>query len=154
MQALRRGYVPLGAAAAAAILVLAYLAPLTYDEAFNRNYYASFPISQIVRSYDLPNNHIPFTILQHFVGLSLIRWNPWTVRVFGVLFGIAMVATLLAVAARRRVTPWLPVAAVAGSPLLVEYLFVARGYTFSGLFLALGCIAPAVLRDRAPTLGL
>jgi hypothetical protein len=145
----RRGHLIVGFVAAFAIVALGHAAPITYDEAFDRLYYGSFPIGQIVRSYDLPNNHIAFTILQSFISTSLLRWDPWTVRIFSDLFGIAAISLLLWGARRRRLGPWFPLLAVAGSPLLVSYLFLARGYTFSAFFLMLGALLPVALRKRA-----
>jgi hypothetical protein len=137
---------------AVAIGLLAHAAPLTYDEAFNRLHYRSLGL-KILTTYDLPNNHIPFTVLQALIPNGLLARDPWAIRIFGVASGIAMVTSLIAVAATRGTTPFLGVFAVAGSPLLVSYLFVSRGYTFSALMLVAAAALPPVLKRPGPMWG-
>ena len=149
----RRGYLPLVVGAAAGVAFLAHAAPLNYDEAFNRLNYSRFGVITILRTYDFPNNHLPFTVLQSLIPAALLRWNPWTVRIFGVVAGVAMVACVVGVAARRGTTPYLGLLAIGGSPILVSYLFLARGYTFSAVFLSAGVALPVALRRRAPLWG-
>jgi hypothetical protein len=141
-------------AAGAGIVVLGHAAPLTYDEAFNRLHYSQFGIAEILGTYDVPNNHLPFTVIQSLVPAQLLSWDPWTIRIFGVLTGFAMVAAVLDLAGRRRTTPFVGLFAVAGSPILVSYLFVSRGYTFSGGLLTAAAAVPVALRRRAPVWGI
>src|SRR5438105_7188833 len=142
----------LAALTAVGIGVLAHEAPLTYDEAFNRLHYRSLGVLRILSTYDLPNNHLPFTVLQALIPNRLLAWDPWTIRIFGVASGIAIVAVLITVAATRGTTPFLGLFAMAGSPLLVSYLFVSRGYTFSAVMLVAAAALPIVVK-RDPAWG-
>jgi hypothetical protein len=130
------------------IAVLAYEAPLTYDEAYNRLVYGQRGVLDILGTYDAPNNHLIFTVLQSLIPSGMLTWDPWTIRIFGVASGIAIVAALVIVAIARRTTPLLGVLLVVGSPLLVTYLFVSRGYTFSAVFLVAAALLPAILGPR------
>ncbi|HWB22304.1 MAG TPA: hypothetical protein VG652_05410 [Gaiellaceae bacterium] len=152
-RSIRWHYLALFALAAAAIVVLAYEAPLTYDEAYNRLVYGNLGVTKILETYNAPNNHLPFTVLQSWIPNRLLRWDPWTIRIVGVAFGIAMVAELIGVAAARRSTPLLGLFIVAGSPILVTYLFVARGYTFSAVLFGVAAALPVLLARRDPVLG-
>jgi hypothetical protein len=153
LRAVRWPHVVLITLAAAGIALLAHAAPLTYDEAYNRLVYGKLGVLGILRTYDAPNNHLLFTVLQSFIPDRLLRWDPWTIRIFGVASGIAMVAAVIGVAAARRTTPFLGLFAVFGSPLLVSYLFVSRGYTFSAVLLVAAAALPVVLARRHATLG-
>jgi hypothetical protein len=149
----RGQFVLLGVAASVAIAYLAYAAPLTYDEAFNRLHYGPMGARKILHTYDLPNNHVPFTILQTLIPSGLLDWNPWTIRIFGVACGIGLIATALGVARWRRSSPLIPLFVIAGSPLLVTYLFLARGYGFSSLLLLLAVLTPVVYTQRGALAG-
>lgn len=151
---MRWWHVSLLAAAGAAIVWLAHSAPLTYDEAYNRLVYGELGVSGILRTYNAPNNHLLFTVLQSFIPSRLLAWDPWTIRIVGVASGIAMVAALIAVAAARRTTPLLGLFLVTGSPILVTYLFVSRGYTFSAVLLVAATATAVALARRSPLLGL
>ncbi len=140
-------------AVAAGIVLLGHAAPLTYDEAYNRLFYGNLGVSKILQTYNAPNNHLIFTVLQSFIPNRLLAWDPWTIRLIGVASGIAIIAELIAVAAARRTTPLLGLFVVAGSPLLVTYLFVSRGYTFSAVLLVAAAALPVVLARRSPVLG-
>ncbi len=153
VRAVRSWHVVLITAVAAGIALLGHAAPLTYDEAFNRLYYGKLGVPEILRTYDSPNNHIPFTVLQSFIPDRLLAWDPWTIRILGVASGIVMVAVLIGVAAARHATPLLGLFVVVGSPILVTYLFVSRGYTFSAVLLVVAAALPVVLGRRDPVLG-
>ena len=139
--------------AGVAIVLLGYAAPLTYDEAYNRLSYGDLGVSGILRTYNAPNNHLLFTVLQSFIPDRLLAWDPWTIRIIGVASGIAMVALLIAVAAARRTTPLLALFLVIGSPILVTYLFVSRGYTFSAVLLVAATALAVALARRSPLVG-
>jgi hypothetical protein len=145
----RSAYVLAAFLAAAGILLLAYMAPLTYDEAFNRIHYRDLGITKTLETYDYPNNHVPFTVLQLLIPQSLVTWNPWAIRIISVLCGIALISALVGLAYLRRTTPLLILLATLGSPILSTYLFVARGYGFSALWLVVAAALPvAAGRDR------
>ena len=141
------------AVAGAAIVWLAHAAPLTYDEAYNRLVYGDLGSSGILRTYNAPNNHLLFTVLQSFIPNRLLAWDPWTIRIVGVASGIAMVAALIGVSAARRTTPLLGLFVVIGSPLLVTYLFVSRGYTFSAVLLVAATATAVALARRSLLFG-
>jgi hypothetical protein len=135
------------------IVLLAHAAPLTYDEAYNRLFYGNLGVSKILETYNAPNNHLPFTVLQSWIPNRLLVWDPWTIRLIGVAFGIAMIAQLIGVAAVRRTTPLIGLFILAASPILVTYLFVSRGYTFSAVLLVAGAMFPVIFARRDPVLG-
>jgi hypothetical protein len=149
---IRWPHVTLLAVSGIAIVLLAHAAPLTYDEAYNRLVYGNLGISKILRTYNAPNNHLLFTVLQSFIPAGLLAWDPWTIRIIGVASGILMVAALIAVAAARRTTPLLGLFLVIGSPILVTYLFVSRGYTFSAVLLVAAAALPVALARRSQLL--
>ena len=148
VRTLRLSHVLLITGASALIVLLAYEAPLTFDEAFNRVAYDNLSVIGIMVTYSWPNNHIPFTLLQSFIPGRLLAWNPWTIRIFGVASSVAMVTILTGAAAARRATPLFGLFIVLGSPLLVTYLFVSRGYTFSAVFLVAAAALPVLLARR------
>jgi hypothetical protein len=153
LRAIRWWHVTLIAVVAAGFALLAHATPLTYDEAFNRVYYDNLGIRAILRTYDYPNNHVPFTVLQSLIPHRLLTWDPWTIRLLGVASGIAMVAALIGVAAVRHTSPLLGLFVVAGSPILMSYVVVSRGYTFSAVLLVGAVALPVVLARRSPMLG-
>jgi hypothetical protein len=139
--------------AAALIVLLAHAAPLTYDEAYNRLRYGNLGISGIVRTYDLPNNHVPFTFLQSLIPARLLTWDPWAIRIIGVAVGIITIGMLIVISTARQMSPLLGLFMVAGAPILVSYLFLARGYTFSALLIVCAAVVPVVTarKDRRAT---
>src|SRR5207342_1404918 len=114
LRVVRWPHVVLVIAAGVGIVLLGHAAPLTYDEAFNRVHYDGLDVSETLRAYDYPNNHLPFTVLQSFIPERLLTRDPWTIRIFGVASGIAMVAVLVTVAAARHMTPLLGLFVVLG----------------------------------------
>jgi hypothetical protein len=133
---------------AACIATLAYLAPLTYDEAFTATHYRAFGVVKTLVTYDYPNNHVPFTALVVALPNSLVRWNPWSIRIVSVVFAVVMVAMALAVARWRRVPPFVPLLLIGGSPTLLLYSFLARGYTFSAVWLLAGAFVTTALPKK------
>ena len=136
-----------GAVVAIAIGWLAYAAPLTKDEAYNRVYYGGFSAAKILQHYDLPNNHLLDTVFESWLPQGMIAWNPWTLRVIGVAAGVALTLVVLLLAARRG-SLILALCLFGGSPLLVTYLFVSRGYGLSALLVVLSIVVPASLGGR------
>ena len=137
----------IGAVASLGIAWLAWAAPLTFDEAFNRLYYGTFSAGHILRHYDRPNNHLLYTLIQSWLPQRLIAWSPWAVRITGVVVGSGLVFVALLVAARRG-SLLVACGLIVGSPLVVTYLFVARGYGFSALFIVLSVVVPLALARR------
>ncbi len=136
-----------GAVVAVAIGWLAYAAPLTKDEAYNRVYYGGYSAAKILQHYDLPNNHLLDTVFESWLPQGMIAWNPWTLRVIGVSAGVALALVVLLLAARRG-SLVLALCLFGGSPLLVTYLFVSRGYGLSALLVVLSIVVPASLAGR------
>jgi hypothetical protein len=153
LRAIRWPHAALIAVTAAGVVVLGHAAPLTYDEAFNRLHYGRLGVIETLRTYDYPNNHLPFTVLQSLMPDRLLAWDPWTIRAVGAATGIAMVAALLGAAAARHTTPLLGLFVVGGSPILVSYLFVSRGYTFSAVLLLIAAALPLVRWHGSSVLG-
>jgi hypothetical protein len=153
LRRIRWWHVVLLVVAGATIVLLGHAAPLTYDEAYNRLVYGDLGISGILRTYNAPNNHLLFTVLQSFIPNRLLAWDPWTIRIIGVASGIGMVAALIGVAALQRTTPLLGLCLVIGSPILVTYLFVSRGYTFSAVLLVAATALAVVLGRRNTFVG-
>ena len=120
-----------------AMMVRAFLInqPIQYDEAYTFIHYASQSLTAILANYSAPNNHIFHTILvalaYHFFGGS-----PWILRLPAFLAGVLMVPTAY-LAARRFFTRSQSLAAAAAlaiTPLLIEYSANGRGYTLLTLF--------------------
>jgi hypothetical protein len=143
-------YAVVGFGMATGIAILAYLAPLTYDESFTTTHYRAFGALKTLVTYDYPNNHVPFTALVAALPASLVHWNPWSIRIVSVAFGVAMIAVAMMVARRRRVVPFVPLLLIGGSPALIVYSFLARGYTFSAVWLLAGALVTTALPDKDP----
>jgi hypothetical protein len=141
-------YAIVGAGLAASLSTLAFVAPLTYDEAFNRFHYAELGLAKTLVTYDYPNNHVPFTALVVAIPQSVVDWNPWSIRLVGVVFGVAMIGLILYAARRTRTGALVPLLVIGGSPTLVAYSFLARGYTFSAVWLVAGALIAAAIQGR------
>ena len=143
-------YTALGITGVATLCIvwLAWVAPLTFDEAYNRLHYGTLGSVRILRDYDRPNNHFVFTVIQSWLPVRMLRWEPWTIRVASVVIGSLLVLVVLLVAARCG-SLLIACCLIAGAPLLVTYLFVARGYGFSSLLIVVSVLVPFALARRA-----
>jgi hypothetical protein len=100
---------------------LALSAPLTYDEAYNWITYRTDGWFSIATNYDVPNNHVPYTLLQMLIPGRLVTWNPWMIRIIAVSISIVLLTILSAVSLRRTRNPLLALMIVWGSPLLTSF---------------------------------
>ncbi len=137
-----------------AITWLAWVAPLSYDEAYNWVTYRPQGWQTIVTTYPLPNNHVPFTLLHVLVPARLVARSPWAVRMFAIGIAMVLMMVMATVAARRRNSPLLPWLLVLGSPLLTAYLFIARSYTACALLVVVAALATGRLPERRQALSI
>ena len=109
--------------------------PLTHDEAYTYNAFASRSLWLVVSDYHLPNNHvlliIIITLLTRVFGNHL-----WLIRLPTVVAGILMIPAAYALGRRlySREAGLLGAALAVVFPILVEYSVLARGYAFVNLF--------------------
>ena len=143
-----------GVLAGVAITWLAWVAPLSYDEAYNWVTYRPQGWRTIITTYPLPNNHVPFTLLHVLVPARLVARSPWAVRMFAIGISVMLMMVMAAVAARRRGNPLLPWMLVLGSPLLTAYSFIARSYTACALLMVLAALATGHLPERRRALSI
>ncbi len=117
--------------------------PLTHDEAYTYNAFASRSIWHIVSDYHLPNNHVFLSIIIH-VTTRLLGDHVWAIRLPTILAGVLMVPAAYWFAKRLYSieTAFLSATLVAVFPVLIKYAVYARGYTIvcliTLLFLSLG----------------
>jgi hypothetical protein len=117
--------------------------PLTHDEAYTYNTFASGSLWYTVSNYPLPNNHVLLSIMINIV-TDLFGNQLWFVRTPTLIVGLLMVPASYWLGRRlySRETALLSAAWVAVFPVLVEYSVLARGYIVLGLItlliLALG----------------
>lgn len=122
--------------------------PLTHDEAYTYNAFASRSLWVTVSDYHLPNNHVLLTIiiniLTHVFGNHL-----WLIRLPTIIAGTLMVpaAHILGRRLYSKEAGFLGAALVAVFPILVEYSVLARGYIFVGLFTLLILIFGDMVRE-------
>jgi hypothetical protein len=129
------------------------LVPLTYDEAWNFTNVSSRGVAFAYRSYEFPNNHTLFSIVQTLIPHSAVdRWPP-LLRVPNVLIAFALLITLHITTRQRRAISGALVAAALAlcSPIFTSYLLIARGYLL-GTVLLLAAVH-IVSEDRHAWLG-
>lgn len=131
--------------AAIAVLALAGLLPLTYDEAWNYLNLSAHGVRPVLGSYPVPNNHVLFTALQALLLNGLPNWWPPLLRLPNLLYLGALLGVTAAILERgghaRSVAVWLAVAVIFAAPIPALYAFVARGYLLGLLFVALAVLA-------------
>lgn len=123
---------------AIAVRVLYLAQPMRHDESVTFLEFASTNLSNIMSSYDQPNNHILHSILVHFV-YSLFGNQPWILRLPAFIAGVLLVlaAYLVTRAFYNRFAALLAAGLSAVSLSLIEYAANARGYSLIALiFLA------------------
>lgn len=117
--------------------------PLTHDEAYTYNTFASGSLWQTVSNYPLPNNHVLLSIMIN-LATNVFGNQPWFIRLPTMVAGVLMVPACFWAGARlySRETGLLSAALVAVFPILVQYSILARGYVIISfitlLILALG----------------
>ena len=120
-----------------AALRLRYLnVPMRYDEAFTFDSYALFGVGHITSSYDIPNNHIFYTLLTHF-SWRIFGDHVWTVRLPALIAGIALIPMSHVVGRTLydRRAGLCAAALVAAFGPLVDYSVNGRGYTLGALLI-------------------
>jgi hypothetical protein len=133
-----------------AVAVISRLAnlfqPMRYDESVTWAYFVGRSWHTVVSSYQLPNNHVFFSLLAK-VTSSLVPFQPWALRLPAFVAGAAIVPLTWAVG-RRIASPavgLIGAALAAGSTSLILYATNARGYSLVvALFLALLLLADRI----------
>ncbi len=108
--------------------------PLSHDEAYMYNAFASRSFWHMVSDYHLPNNHVLLSIILKIV-TGLFGNHVWTLRLPTIIVGVLMVPASYFFAKRfySRETATLSSILVAVFPILVQYSVLARGYAIIGL---------------------
>jgi uncharacterized membrane protein len=135
------------------LLRLRYLdVPMRYDEAFTFDAYTLSGVGHITSTYDIPNNHIFYTLLTNFTW-RLFGDHLWTVRLPALLAGIALIPMSYLVARTlydRRAGLCAAVLIATFGPL-VDYSVNGRGYTLGALLMLIMLwLAAKLLRDSRP----
>ncbi len=129
--------------AVGAILRLSQLwQDITYDEALAYTLYGTRSTGFILSNYVHPSNHILHTVLSRW-STELFGVHLWSLRLPAFLAGV-LVLPLFYVFTRamfNRYIALLALAMAAGSGVLVGYSALARGYSFTWLFLVAGWLA-------------
>ena len=108
--------------------------PITFDEAFNWNFYRFFPPLEIVNDYSVSwNNQVPFTLLQRIILPEFISFSPWSIRFFSTFIGISLIGIVMYQSLKQRQRIFLPVLLILGSPMILSYLVIARSYSMTAL---------------------
>jgi 4-amino-4-deoxy-L-arabinose transferase-like glycosyltransferase len=117
--------------------------PLSHDEAYMYNAFASRSIWHMVSNYHLPNNHVFLSIVMH-ITTRLLGNAVWTLRTPTILVGVFTIPAIYWLARRyySHETALVSAMLVSVIPLFVNYSVWARGYIFIIFFtlltLALG----------------
>jgi 4-amino-4-deoxy-L-arabinose transferase-like glycosyltransferase len=134
------------------LLRLHYLnLPMRYDEAYTFDAYAVDGVGHITSTYDIPNNHIFYSLLAHF-SWRVFGNHVWTMRLPAFAAGIALIPAAYLVGRTlydRRAGLCAAVLVATFGPL-VEYSVNGRGYTFGALLVlvALWLGARLLVTDR------
>ena len=108
--------------------------PLTHDEAYTYNAFASGSLWQTVSDYHVPNNHVLLSIMINIV-THLFGNELWLIRFPTVVAGVLMIPASywLGIRLYGKETAILSAALVAIFPALIEYSVLARGYAVTSL---------------------
>jgi len=126
--------------------------PMRCDEAFSVLTFAHKPL-YIALSYYLPNNHIFYTLITHFLDRT-VGMEPWIVRLHALCAGVLLIPAcyLMVRSVYGRHAALLSAAFVSTSSILVEYSVRARGYSMLCLFSVLMFVVATRLITK-PSLG-
>ena len=130
-----RGAFLVGTMAIALVMRLGNLdLPLTHDEAYTYNAFASRSVWHIISNYHLPNNHVLLSLMIKIVTV-LLGNHVWTLRLSTIIAGVLMVPATYFFAKRfySVETAMLSSILVALFPVLILYSVLARGYIVIGL---------------------
>lgn len=127
--------------------------PMRYDEAFTLYTYVMTPVTHIAGTYDLPNNHVLYSLLTHYVW-RVFGDQIWVVRLPAFVAGVALIPAvyLAGRALYGRGAGLLAAAMTVGLAPLVEFSANGRGYTLGILLVVLSLWVAARLLER-PTRG-
>jgi len=108
--------------------------PLTHDEAYMYNAFASRSFEHIISNYHLPNNHVLLSLLIK-VTTDIFGNHVWALRLPTIIAGVLMIpaAYWFAKGQYSRETATLAALLVAVFPILVEYSVLSRGYAIISL---------------------
>ena len=123
--------------------------PLSHDEAYMYNAFASRSIWHMVSNYHLPNNHVLLSVIMK-ITTGLLGNHVWTLRLPTILAGVLMVPATFFFAKRfySIETAILSSILVAVFPVLVLYSVLARGYAIIALFTLLLFILADYIRNH------
>jgi hypothetical protein len=118
------------------VILLSLNTPLTFDEAFNWNFYSNFSLAGIVTDYSVSwNNQVPFTLMQQMIPNELLSLSPWYIRIISTFTGLLLLLSVMRQSWLRNADVRIPFLLVTGSPMIISYLFIARSYSFTALLL-------------------
>jgi len=123
--------------------------PLTHDEAYSYNAFASESFWQTVSDYHLPNNHVLQSIIVNLV-THLFGNQLWLIRLPSTIAGVLMVPASYMLGKRLygRDAGLLSAAMVAVYPVLVTHSVLARGYPFLSLITLLTLVVGDQVREN------
>lgn len=117
-------------------ILLSLNTPLTFDEAFNWNFYNNFSLGGIVTDYSVSwNNQVPFTLMQQMIPTEMLSWSPWSIRIISTFTGLLLLFTVMRQSWLKNADARIPLLLITGSPMIISYLFIARSYSFTALLL-------------------
>lgn len=126
--------------------------PMRYDEAYTFDAYALSGLGHITSTYDIPNNHVFYSVLAH-LSWRVFGDHLWTVRIVAFLAGIAMIpmSYLVARTLYSRRAGLFAAALIATVVPLVEFSVNGRGYTLGALLMLISLwLAAKLLQDSRP----
>ena len=122
-----------------ATLALTLVVPMTYDEAWTWLWVARRGPWYALSSYEVPNNHTLFSIVESLLPVAAVRAFPALIRVPNLVVAAFVTLVLARLSPKPR---WLWTSlALASSPLLTIYVFLARGYLMGSLYVLLAGVA-------------
>lgn len=122
--------------------------PLTHDEAYSFNAFASESLWVTVSDYHLPNNHVFLNVIIN-IFTSFFGDQLWLIRLPTMIVGVLMVPAAYSAGKRfyGREVGLLSAGLVAVFPILVLYSVQARGYILMSLFALLTLYMGDVVRE-------
>jgi len=108
---------------------------LEFDEAYLYNAFASHSFWSVISDYHVPNNHIFYTIMVHFL-TKYFGNHLWLMRTPSLIAG-SLMAPIGYLLAKRFYGTGVGIfggAAISFFPILVKYSVLVRGYIFISLF--------------------
>jgi len=123
--------------------------PLTHDEAYTYNAFASRSLWQTISDYHLPNNHVLLSIILNII-THLFGHPLWLIRLPTIVAGVLMVPVGYVLGKRlySREAGILSAALIAVFPILVTYSVLARGYAFLSLITLMILILGDYVREN------